>query len=95
MSGIQTCLASFVVMAGAQSTSDDLVDQQIEAYLGPIAADRVQALADLKTAFEEMRLDGRVAGYISSRIELAMASARATNLVAGADRFAPPATASS
>lgn len=91
MSDIQTCIASFVVVVGAQGDATRTVDQHIEAYLLQAQQSPVQALVDLRAAFDEMRLDGRMAAYISSRIDMALATAQSTIDSAGADRDAETA----
>lgn len=75
MSDIQNCIASFVVASGAQSeNAEETVDRAIEAYLADTPENPLQAIVALKTAFEEMMLDGRVAAHISSRIDQALTS---------------------
>jgi hypothetical protein len=77
MSDIQTCLASFAVASGSPTgNSREAVDRAIDAYLGSVANDEVQAISDLKAGFEAMMLDGAVAVHISARIDEELSARR-------------------
>jgi hypothetical protein len=69
MSDLQTCLASFAVAAGGTDQGGiENSERHIELYLATYRDDPRVALLTLKTAFQDMRLDGHVATHIYSSL---------------------------
>lgn len=75
MSDLQTCLALFAVVAGAETQHGVAsAEKHIDGYVTAFRENPRSALLKLRSAFEDMRLDGHVARHIYASIDRRLVS---------------------